>query len=434
MNKEFEKIKKIIAREKEAVKEIDILLKDLAGDPGPSEKRVATNQIASLKKYLSKTNNSLGEELKSLSLAKKVPKHTPVKEAVKPVEEDHEEEVKFKGKADHKEFELSELEKLTLKRLKKKEKKKKEKKIKHPSLYVKFSNKVFSETATKLIQEPFFNRTRRDIIKSNLEILPRSYLSMMLMTSLLAFVASIFLIIFFLFFSFGIEIPFITLASESIWSRLVKTFWMLIVFPLASFALLYLYPGLERKSDENKINQELPFATIHMSAVSGSMIDPTKIFSILVSTGDYPNISKQFVKLLNQINLQGSSLVNSLRSTAFNSPSEKLSDLMGGLATTITSGGDLPDFFEKRAQSLMLDYRLEKEKYAKTAETFMDIYISVVIAAPMILMLLLIMMNVSGLGGGVSAGTISLIMVLGVSVINFGFLVFLHVRGATKSS
>ena len=434
MNKEFEKIKKIIAREKEAVKEIDILLKDLAGDPGPSEKRVATNQIASLKKYLSKTNNSLGEELKSLSLAKKVPKHTPVKEAVKPVEEDHEEEVKFKGKADHKEFELSELEKLTLKRLKKKEKKKKEKKIKHPSLYVKFSNKVFSETATKLIQEPFFNRTRRDIIKSNLEILPRSYLSMMLMTSLLAFVASIFLIIFFLFFSFGIEIPFITLASESIWSRLVKTFWMLIVFPLASFALLYLYPGLERKSDENKINQELPFATIHMSAVSGSMIDPTKIFSILVSTGDYPNISKQFVKLLNQINLQGSSLVNSLRSTAFNSPSEKLSDLMGGLATTITSGGDLPDFFEKRAQSLMLDYRLEKEKYAKTAETFMDIYISVVIAAPMILMLLLIMMNVSGLGGGVSAGTISLIMVLVVSVINFGFLVFLHVRGATKSS
>jgi hypothetical protein len=428
MNKEFEKIKKIIAREKEAVKEIDILLKDLAGDPGPSEKRVATNQIASLKKYLSKTNNSLGEELKSLSLAKKVPKHTPVKEAVKPVEEDHEEEVKFKGKADHKEFELSELEKLTLKRLKKKEKKKKEKKIKHPSLYVKFSNKVFSETATKLIQEPFFNRTRRDIIKSNLEILPRSYLSMMLMTSLLAFVASIFLIIFFLFFSFGIEIPFITLASESIWSRLVKTFWMLIVFPLASFALLYLYPGLERKSDENKINQELPFATIHMSAVSGSMIDPTKIFSILVSTGDYPNISKQFVKLLNQINLQGSSLVNSLRSTAFNSPSEKLSDLMGGLATTITSGGDLPDFFEKRAQSLMLDYRLEKEKYAKTAETFMDIYISVVIAAPMILMLLMMMMKISGFGIQLSISAITMIMILGVTGINIGFLTFLSLK------
>jgi flagellar protein FlaJ len=207
---------------------------------------------------------------------------------------------------------------------------------------------------------------------------------------------------------------------------------MIFVFPMGTFFLLYLYPGLERKSDEGKIDQELPFATIHMASVSGSMIDPTKIFSILVSTGDYPNISKQFIKLINQINLQGESLVNSLRSTAFNSPSEKLSDLMGGLATTITSGGDLPDFFEKRAQSLMLDYRLEKEKYAKTAETFMDIYISVVIAAPMILMLLLIMMNVSGLGGGISAGSISLMMVLGVSTINFAFLIFLHIRGATK--
>ncbi len=61
----------------------------------------------------------------------------------------------------------------------------------------------------------------------------------------------------------------------------------------------------------------------------------------------------------------------------------------------------------------------------------MDIYISVVIAAPMILMLLLIMMKISGLGIGFSTGMIGLIMALGVSMINVVFLVFLNVRGST---
>jgi len=102
--------------------------------------------------------------------------------------------------------------------------------------------------------------------------------------------------------------------------------------------------------------------------------------------------------------------------------------LLDGLATTITSGGNLPDFFDKRAQTLLFDHKLEKEKQTKTAETFMDIYISVVIAAPMIFMLLLIMMRVSGLGIALSTSMISLIMVLGVSVVNIIFLVFLQLK------
>ena len=76
--------------------------------------------------------------------------------------------------------------------------------------------------------------------------------------------------------------------------------------------------------------------------------------------------------------------------------------------------------------------RIEKEKYTKTAETFMDIYISIVIAAPMILMLLLMMMKISGLGVSLSTSMITLIMVLGVSVVNVGFLTFLHLKQSNE--
>jgi len=102
--------------------------------------------------------------------------------------------------------------------------------------------------------------------------------------------------------------------------------------------------------------------------------------------------------------------------------------LFNSLATAITSGGNLTDFFDKRASSLLFEHKLDKEKQAKAAETFMDIYISVVIAAPMILMLLLMMLKIGGLGIGLSTGAITTMMVLGVVMINIFFLTFLHLK------
>jgi flagellar protein FlaJ len=117
-----------------------------------------------------------------------------------------------------------------------------------------------------------------------------------------------------------------------------------------------------------------------------------------------------------------------MKNTAKNSPSKKLAELLNGLVTTINSGGDLPKFFEKRAETLLFDHRLEQQKAAKAAETFMDIYISLVIAAPMILMLLMMIMKISGLGIAMSIMSIALMIILGVVVINIIFLTFLQIK------
>jgi len=162
------------------------------------------------------------------------------------------------------------------------------------------------------------------------------------------------------------------------------------------------------------------------------MLEPSKIFKIILATGEYPNIGKEFTKLINKINVYGYDLVTSLKSTALNSPSQKLRDLLNGLATTITSGGDLREFFDKRSQTLLFEHRLEREKDTKAAETFMDVYISVVIAAPMILMLLLMMMKISGLGIALETSSITLIMVLSVSLLNAAFLTFLYLKKSSS--
>ena len=251
---------------------------------------------------------------------------------------------------------------------------------------------------------------------------------MMLFTTVISAIISLFIVIFFTFFSLGITPPFITFVGNEILARLSHIFWILFAIPLATYFIIYFYPSIEKGFIEGKINRELPFATIHMSAISKSMIDPTKMFSIISSTKEYPYLEKEFIKLINEINIYGYDLITALRRLAFYCPSSKLAEVYNGLAMTINSGGSFSEFFNKRSESLLFDYRIEKEKATKAAETFMDIYISVVVAAPMIFMLLLMMMKISGLGIALSTSMITLMIILGVSMLNVVFLTFLHLK------
>lgn len=329
-------------------------------------------------------------------------------------------------------YKIAKIEKATLKRLNKKEKKQEIKFDQKPSLFINLANTMFFNISRKLSRKPFFHSLEKDLNKTNLQFILPSYIAVMFFSMFVTFVLAFFVAIFFLFFNIGATLPIITFVTEDLGIRFFKVFWIVLVFPIAAFVLSYFYPSMERKSSEAGINQELPFATIHMSAISGSMVEPSKIFKILLSTKEYPFIGKELTKLLNEINIYGNDLVTALKKTANNSPSVKLADLLNGLATTITSGGSLSSFFDKRSETLLFEHRLEKEKAAKAAETFMDIYISVVIAAPMILMLLLVMMKISGLGLSLSTQMIGFVMVLGVSILNIIFLTFLFLKNPTE--
>jgi len=423
----FVALKKNISKEKRILSEIVSINKELE-KASALEKNMINAQISSLKSSLKKVNNEVKEILEKINLTKRLKEAEKVHVAKTEKNLPLLTKSQIKEKKEYEKEIIKDLEKQTLKRLRKKGKKIKKKRERKASYYTRLSNKFFRNTSTSLLKKGYFKNLKRNLIKANMQYLAKSYLSVVFFTTFLSMIGSFFLFIFLLFFNFGVTFPFITPVSASIFSRLGSIFWILIVFPLGVFIFAYMYPSLEKKSIETRINQELPFATIHMSSISESLVEPSNIFRIIISTKEYPTLEKEFIKLLNEVNVFGYDLVSALRNSAFNSPSRRLAELFDGLATTITSGGDLSDFFEKRAQTLLFDYKLEKEKKTKSAETFMDIYISVVIAAPMILMLLLIMMRVSGLGLALSTSMISLIMVLGVSTINVIFLVFLHLR------
>jgi len=432
----IEELKKNIETEIEILREISINFSrlDYAND---LERKLLTGSINSLSKSIKLINNSIPDLLKDVSPMKKlrVVSRRPKKEAAL-------EHVEFKGirsdvkvvlrKKDKARFfkELS-INELFIKKLKKKSKTGDEEKyaeFKAARGYVKLANRFFLDTSIRLIKEGKFKSLLGQIKKSNIDILFESYIAMILFSTLLSFFAGIFLMVFLVFFEVGFLFPFITFYDGSYLLRLAKVGWVVLVVPFGVFFLLYFYPSSEQRSLEKKINQELPFAVIHMSAISGSGIEPSEIFKIIALNREYPYLRKEIRKVLNQINLYGYDLVTALNNASMTAPSKKLAELFSGLSTTMTSGANLSEFFEKRAESLLISYRLEREKYTRLAETFMDIYISVVITAPMILLLLLIMLSITGAGTSFTPGQVSLLVVGVVALLNIVFLWFLQIK------
>jgi Flp pilus assembly protein TadB len=281
--------------------------------------------------------------------------------------------------------------------------------IVNPSIVKTLSNRFFRKSAEKMM--PFMKGFVRNIKMANLSVLPSTYIAMMFL---------------FTFFSIFLGIgAYGVLLILGYWNY----FWVILAVPLLTFAGFYMYPQSESSTVQKAIAYELPFATIHMTAIAGSDIEPSKIFQIISDSKEYPNVGREMQKIIVLIRLYGYDLVTALKNVAARTSNSKLAELYGGLATNISSGGQLKSYLEKKAESYLLDYRLERRKYIDLASTFMDIYISILIAAPMVLMLMFIVMNVAGLGfEGVSIDLLLLISIIAIVIVNILFLIAINLK------
>lgn len=419
----IDEIKNNLATELSMVRELHAFV-SRAATVSPNEQRILLEAARSISERVRLLNRSVGALLESLSAVQRLPgpdtptgverinlHHSPIPIAIKSVDKE-----KYLRELSISESLLKKLKKHT-------EVAERVEDYKRPNAYVQLANRLFLRLSTSWLERGSFKDLNLDLRKANLNILTSSYISTILLSVLLSFLVGLACTVFFLFFTPSLAPPFLLLIQEGYLIRFTKVVWFALLIPLATFSFLYLYPALERKSLARQIDSELPFVVIHMGSIAGSGVEPTQIFKIVGLSRDYKHTRGEIRKLLNQVNVYGYDLITALKNVARLTPSTRLAELFNGLATTVSSGGDLKTFFEKRAESLLLNYRLEREKFSKVAETFMDLYISVVIAAPMILLLLLIMISVSGVNiAGLQPQQMTVLILLVVAAVNVIFL------------
>lgn len=410
----IENLKSNLIKEKKIIKEV-LLFEEYKVGITHQERIFFDNAIHALVDMLKILDNSVPEILESLG-----PEPIKIKEKVRKVKI---KKVKPKiakvGKiaisagARKKFLEELKIEKEAIGELRKKVKQPKQKLMPYTGLnsFALLSSKYFGKVAFKQAKNPFFKRLNKDLRKANMPYLLNTYIAIIFFSTLIAtvvgFVAAL---IFFLF--------------TKMWVALA----IVILLPLITFFLVYLYPISQASTIKNKMEDELPFAIMHMSAIAGSGVAASKIFEIIALSSEYPNISKETKKIINQLNFYGYDLTTALRETAKTTSSKKLTDLFNGMATTITSGGNLQNYLEKSASDSLLDYKLRRKKYTASAATYAEIYVGLLIAAPLIFMLMLMLINVMGSTiFGMSAQMMATIGLGTIIVLNIAFIVFLHV-------
>jgi flagellar protein FlaJ len=303
-----------------------------------------------------------------------------------------------------------------------------------PMKFISFASSLFLNKSIQLSKSDFFSSLKKSIKKANMNILISSYISVMILSTILTLIFAIIIALLLSFLSLnypvGAIFPQIAVSTKDIGINLLKNLGFALLAPIIVFFLFYLSPGSQASSIQRKIDNEMPFAIIHMSAIAGSGVEPVKVFNIIASSAEYPAVSSEMKKVMNLINLYGYDLVNALKEAAKLTSSEKFASLLTGIANITISGGDLKEYLEKKAADTLLDYKLKKKSEAQAAETSMDLYVSVLIAAPLILMVMLVIMGaVPGLGfKGISIVSLSYIIVLAIALLNVAFLFFLKMK------
>jgi len=283
------------------------------------------------------------------------------------------------------------------------------------SKYAQIANTYVEKLTIKLNNKypEFFEPVCEALKPANIKLLSKTYISIMI-------------------FSTIISLPIFIGLSYFLFLNIFKAIFLGFLGMIATFAVLYMYPGSVAKTRAKKMKNELVFAVPHMSSVAGSGAPPLQVFKLLVDSKEYKEIGEELKHILNYVNLFGYNLSTAIKVVAKDTPSKELKELLNGVVSIVETGGDLKKYLSDKADDAIRQYRIDQSKYLAQISTYSDVYTGILIAAPLLFIVTLaILERVSPQIGGFTVGTLaSMGTFIVLPVLNIIFILFLEM---TKS-
>ena len=279
------------------------------------------------------------------------------------------------------------------------------------------ANALFGPTVDK--NGEYFDDLRENLKRADMDVLFRTYVSKIF---LFTFATLIIGSIMGTTYSLIEALPITTAVRYSV--------GIPIALALLVFGVMYLYPSQVARSRQKNIEENLPFAMNHLSAIATSGVPPSSMFELLSKFEEYGDISEEAEKVTRRVNAFGEDISTALREVADHSPSEEWDEIIYGILSTIESGGNLESFLKEKADEQLFEYQIEREKEIERLSTYASFYTAILIAAPVFLVTILSVMNL--LGGRIMGFAIRDMMWVGVHIIipslNIIFILFLGIK------
>jgi flagellar protein FlaJ len=218
---------------------------------------------------------------------------------------------------------------------------------------------------------------------------------------------------------------------------LVTVFFILIVMlpPMMTFGVLLAIPSSKAKTRGRDIDKRIGAAMSFISAMASADVNIDVIFKELARQDIYGEIKNEAEWITRDSELLGIDILTAINRAAQRTPSVKFQEFLQGVVTTSTSGGQLKPYFLQKAEQFEKEGKLEMRSQLETLGLMAETFVTVVVAFPLFLVVIMAIMAIVPGGGGSPGMTVILlemVIVLMVPFSQFGFIFF--VWNTTKES
>ena len=256
------------------------------------------------------------------------------------------------------------------------------------ALYKKISYKIFKRLTAKSSHQDHLSLAPE---KAHMEIRPDAYIAYAWMNTILASACGIL----FIFFCFRVFPLFGFFLPSKLMIIIIPS---PLIFGIIAYAITMMIPDSRVSARRKDIDNRLPYALNYIAAMASAGVTPADIFQSLAEQPIYGEVQEEAKWIHRDIKVFGMDIITALRRAGKRSPSIKLQEFLQGAITTVTSGGKLKPYFLLKADQFMRENRRMQKDFLETLGILAESYVTVVVAGPLFLIVMLSIMSMVGSG------------------------------------
>ena len=209
---------------------------------------------------------------------------------------------------------------------------------------------------------------------------------------------------------------------------LVGLVLMVAVPPVLTYVVLISQPASKAKRRGRDIDKRIAPAMSFISAMASADVNVDVIFKELSRQEIYGEIRDEAEWITRDTELLGIDILSAINNAAQRTPSSRFQEFLQGVVTTSTSGGQLKPYFLQKAEQFEKEGKLEMRSQLETLGLMAESFVTVVVAFPLFLVVIMAIMAIVPGGGGSSDMTITLLYAvvgLMIPISQFGFIFFI---------
>jgi len=266
------------------------------------------------------------------------------------------------------------------------------------------------------------------LLQAHMRMRPEEYTAYVWMTTILVGVIAVILAI-------TLGAAFVAFLNIDVSFTLLVSVMIVALPPLLTYVVLMSQPGSKAKSRGRDIDKRIGPSMSFISAMASADVNVDVIFKELSRQEIYGEIKSEAEWITRDTELLGIDILTAISKAAQRTPSSKFQEFLQGVVTTSTSGGQLKPYFLQKAEQFEKESKLDMRAQLETLGLMAESFVTVVVAFPLFLIVIMAIMAIVPGGGGNADFTITLlwlVVLLMVPISQFGFIFFIW--NTTKES